>query len=229
MLMIFHNFFRKDLKLRDRWWHRLLLVIFFALLVSGFYTTYSELFSEDYPYIPQWKITSTLDERIGFEVIQVKDLKKDGERVEERGDFYVLNSTEGERSLYEDFYCSSDLENKVSEVQNRSGIEPLYIRDIYGRSNVPMEIFEDYVRENNIKCLIPDAYTYDGIGKFKFLEPIGPNSLFGDDLVFYKKSSLLTAFHVLKMFSFVVGLFAGLAVLYYKVFLYIIFGNKDRA
>lgn len=89
-----------------------------------------------------------------------------------------------------------------------------------------MEAFANYVRDNNIKCLIPDAYTNADNTKLRFLEPLTPNSIYGKDLVFYEKSNFLTAFYVLKMFLLVIAIFVGIAVAYYKIFLYVIFGKR---
>lgn len=221
------NFFRKDLGLGGRWWHRLFLVIFFVLFAWALYMMYNDLFSANHSYMPQWKIVGSVDERITEEVKQIQDLKKFGERVEERDRSYTLNSS-ADDSLYAEFYCSSELKNKIAEVQSKSGINNLYIRDIYNRNNVPTETFSNYVREHKIKCLVPDAYTYPENTRVTFLEPLGPNSLYGKDLVFYEKSNLLTAFYVLKMFLLVIVIFAGIAVAYYKIFLYVVFGKRKE-
>lgn len=225
-----NNFFRKDLNLSGRWWHRLLLVIFAISFIWALYTMYDDLFATSHPYIPQWKVVNSVDERLTPAVKQIRDLKMPSERVEELDRSYALNSQDDD-SLYDDIYCSSDLENRIDEVQNNSGIRILYIRDKYGRNDVPIETFANYIKENNIKCLVPDAYTHYDInsqedGKLRFLEPIGPDSAFYKDLVFYEKSNFLTVIYALKMFLLVIAVFAVAVVLYYKVFLYIIFGSK---
>lgn len=219
-----NNFFRKDLNLGGRWWHRLFLVIFFVLFAGALYTMSSDLFADNYPYIPQWKIVSSVDERITAEVKQIRDLKKIGERVEEKDGFYALNSSADENSLYDDFYCSTDLESKISEIQSKSGVSNLYLN----RKNVSIEALANYVQSNNIKCLIPDAYTNADGTKLRFLEPLSPNSIYGRDLVFYEKSNFLTAFYILKMYILVLLVFVGIAIAYYKVFLYIVFGGVKK-
>lgn len=223
MKSFFSNFFRSDLNLKSKWWHRLFLVIFFVSFAWALYTMYDDLFSISHPYVPQWKIVGSVDERITTEVKQIHDLKKIGERVEEKDRSHALNSSEDD-SLYENFYCSTDLENKISEIQSESGITNLYL----ARKGVTAETFANYIRTSNIKCLIPDAYTNSDGTKLRFLEPLGPNPLYGKDLVFYEKSGLLTAWYVLQMFLLVIAVFAGTAIAYYKVFLYIIFGRAEK-
>lgn len=226
-----NNFFRKDLNLGGRWWHRLLLVFFFASFILALYTLYDYF---DSLIIPQYEIVDSVNDRITTEVKQIRELKKPNEIVEELydrpGASYHLNATT-DKTLYDDIYCSNDLENKVGDVQNKSGIRTLFIRDIYGKNDVPIETFANYIRINNIKCLLPDAYThYDSNGqedgKLRFLEPIDDDSLFYKDLVFYKKSDFLTTLYILKISLLVIAGFIAAIVLYYKVFLYIIFGSK---
>jgi hypothetical protein len=214
------NFFRKDLNLGGRWWHRLFLVIFFVCFAWALYAMSKDLFADNHSYVPQWKVVDSVDERLIPEVKQIRDLKKFGEQVEEKDRSYALNLRAD--SIYDDFYCSADLENKILNVQSQSGITNLYLN----RKNVSMEVFVNYVRDNDIKCLIPDAYTSSDNTKLRFLEPLGPNSLYGKDLAFYEKSNFLTAFYVLKMLLLVIAIFFGIAIAYYKIFLYIIFGKK---
>lgn len=218
----FANFFRKDLNLGGRWWHRLFLVIFFVLFAWALYMMSSDLFADNHPYVPQWKVVDSVDERLTPEVKQIRDLKKFGEQVEEKERSYALNSGDG--SLYDDFYCSNDLENKISEIQSKSGIANLYLN----RKNVSMDMFVNYVRDNDIKCLIPDAYTNADNTKLRFLEPLAPNSIYGRDLVFYEKSNFLTVFYVSKMLLLVIAIFVGIAIAYYKIFLYVIFGKRKE-
>ena len=216
------NFFRKDLNLGGRWWHRLFLVIFFLCFAWALYAMSSDLFADNHPYVPQWKVVDSVDERLTPEVKQIRDLKKFAEQVEEKDRSYALNSGDG--SLYDDFYCSTDLENNISEIQSKSGIANLYLN----RKNVSMDMFVNYVRDNDIKCLIPDAYTNADNTKLRFLEPLTPNSIYGRDLVFYEKSNFLTAFYVSKMLLLVIAIFVGIAIAYYKIFLYVIFGKRKE-
>lgn len=79
-----NNFFRKDLNLSGRWWHRLLLVIFVISFIWAFYAMYNDLFHTNHPYIPQWKVVNSINERLTPAVKQIRELKMSNERVEER-------------------------------------------------------------------------------------------------------------------------------------------------
>jgi len=65
-------------------------------------------------------------------------------------------------------------------------------------------------------------------GFIEGLEPLALNSIYGKNLVFYEKSNFLTAFYVLKMLLIVIAIFVGVAVAYYKIFPFIIFGKKKN-
>lgn len=213
------KFFQKGLGLRWSLVAPTFLVIFFLCFAWALYAMSSDLFADNHPYVPQWKVVDSVDERLTPEVKQIRDLKKFDEQVEEKDRSYALNSGDG--SLYDDFYCSIDLENNISEIQSKSGIANLYLN----RKNVSMDMFVNYVRDNDIKCLIPDAYTNADNTKLRFLEPLTSNSIYGRDLVFYEKSNFLTAFYVSKMLLLVIVIFIGIAIAYYKIFLYVIFGK----
>ncbi len=236
------NFFRNDLNLSGRWWHRLLLVIFFASCILALHTMYDYF---DSLILPQYEIVNSVNDRITTEVKSIRELREPNEIVEERYDLpgasYHLNAST-DKSLYDDIYCSSDLENKIIDVKNKSGISTLYIRDVYGRNidgfkqpsyDVPIETYADYVKENNIDCVIADSYTMYDVnrrenGKLRFLEPIGPDSFFYKDLVFYKKSDFISTLYVLKISLLVIAGFVTTVVLYYKIVLYVIFGPKKN-
>src|SRR3989338_8413038 len=102
MKNFFTNFFRSDLGLKNRWWHRLFLVIFLVSFAWALYAMYDDLFSTNHPYIPQWKVVGSVEERVTTEVKQIRDLKNIGERVEEKDRSYALNSSVDEDSLYAD-------------------------------------------------------------------------------------------------------------------------------
>lgn len=222
MKNLLNNLFRKDLNLQKYWWHRLLVVIFFICLIYMIYAVSRDLFVNNFSNVIQWKVIDSIENRLTPEVKQIRDLKKYGEQVEEKDRSYAINS--GDESLYDDFYCSTELENKIQDIQNKSGITNLYL----GRKNTSIENFTKYISDNNIVCLIPDAYTYSDNTKIRFLEPLGSNPLYGKDLVFFKESVLLTGLYITKVFLYVIAVFAIIALIYYKAFLFIIFGNKKK-
>jgi len=186
------------------------------------YAVSRDLFANNFSNVIQWKVIDSVENRLTSEVKQIRDLKKYGEQVEEKNRSYAISPED--ELLYDDFYCSTELENKIQDIQDKSGITNLYL----SRKNTSIENFTKYIRDYDIVCLIPDAYTYSDNTKIRFLEPLGPNILYGKDLVFFKESVLLTGLYITKVFLYVIAVFAVIAVVYYKVFLFIIFGNKKK-
>ncbi|MFA6614032.1 MAG: hypothetical protein WCS83_04545 [Endomicrobiia bacterium] len=124
-----------------------------------------------------------------------------------------------------DVYCSTELYNNFEEIEIERNVNELYIRDLYGKNGVSKEVFSNYIKQNDIKCLIIDSYTYNKNVKITFLEPDNSYLEWG----FYKKSITKTVLYFIEATFFVLGgllLFLIInLILYYKVILYIIFGS----
>ena len=228
------NFFRKDLNLKNRWWHRLLSIVFIFSLFMFVICGISDIFRDR--QVQQWKKAETLSERITSEINPVSSFIKVGEKIGKDDRTYVLNNQPDAyyKSTLNNVYCSTELSNNIEKIKSERQIKSLFIRDLYGTNNVPLETFTNYIKQNNIHCLIVDAYTtYDSdgqaIGKLSFLEP---KKTYQDDWSFYEKSSDKTITHILEMlvtvFAISFAIFIGIIVIYYKIFLYIIFGCKKN-
>ena len=95
--------------------------------------------------------------------------------------------------------------------------------------------FVQYIKDNNFSCIIVDAYTKynpnnnQEIGKLVFLEPWEEDlSNWGFFKVDIFKSIIFVLINVLIVLLQVFILFYIIAVVYHKVILYIIFGNKNN-
>jgi hypothetical protein len=223
--------FREDLALKNKWWHRLLYILFiFAFIVCvisniAIYST-SDIFTGG--KVQQWKQVATLSERINTDVRPIGAIVGANEKLGDNDRTYVLNNSldDYDRTILEDVYCSSQIYNDIGKIKSLRKVDNLYIRSMYGRKDVPLDLFSSYIKENDIKCLMLDAYSSDG-SRATFLEP---NKSFQDNWSFYKKSSFGTFLYFLEMILLVtfssIAFFFIVAVLYYKVFIYIIYGSK---
>ncbi len=229
------NFFRKDLNLKSYWWHRLLSVVFiFSFLVFVAYNliTYSvsDIFSGDVG-IQKWSRVATLSERIDSDIKPVKALIKVGEKVGENDRTYVLNDKLDAHYKYvlDNVYCSTELSEKFWTIKNTRNIDSLYIRNLYKRENINPEIFSNFISQNDIKCLIVDAYLDIDGGRETFLEP---DKSYQDNWSFFEKSSIKTILYFVEMIPLVlifsVLVFVGILIIYYKIFLYVVFGTKKE-
>ena len=233
---ILNNFFRKDLNLKSHWWHRLLSIVFifsFVIFVAYYLITYSvsDMFRGDVG-IQKWRTIEALSERITPEIKPINAFIKVGEKIGENDRTYALNDQPDEyyKGVLNDVYCSTELSEKFEVVKTARNIDSLYIRNIYKRENVSPEIFSNFIKQNDIKCLIVDAYSDTNRGRVTFLEP---DKSYQDNWSFFEKSSIKTIVYFLEMipivliFSFLV--FVGILIVYYKIFLYVVFGNKKKS
>jgi hypothetical protein len=109
-----NNFFRKDLNLKDKWWHRLLSIVFiFSFVISVAYNliTYSvsDMFRGDVG-IQKWRNVESLSARITSEIKPISALVKTGEKIGENDRTYVLNDQPDAyyKGVLNDVYCSTD-------------------------------------------------------------------------------------------------------------------------
>jgi len=234
-----NNFFRKDLNLKNRWWHRFLFVVFIFSIVL--YTIYNlALYSTSDMFrggkAQQWEKVETLNDRLTSELNTINTLIKPGEKIAEDNRTYVLNDKIDEyyKHVLSDVYCSTKLVNNIEKIKNGTKIQNLFIRNKYGKNNVPLKDFTEYIKQNNIYCLSKDAYTKYGYnkqitGKLSFLEP---DSTYQNNWSFYKKSTSKTVVYFLEMILSVLAfssiIFVTIIIIYYKIILFIIYGNKNK-
>ncbi|HBV58235.1 MAG TPA: hypothetical protein DEB73_03185 [Candidatus Magasanikbacteria bacterium] len=229
------NFFRKDLNLKDKWWHRFLSIIFifFFIIFTGYNLiaySVSDIFRGDVG-IQKWRNVELLSARINSEIKSIGALVKTGEKIGENDRTYVLNDQPDAyyNGVLNDVYCSNELSEKFLVIKNTRSIDSLYIRNLYKRENVSPEVFSNFIKQNGVKCLIVDAYSDTNGGRVTFLEP---DKSYQDNWSFFEKSSIKTILYFIEMIPLVlifsVLVFAGILVIYYKIFLYIVFGTKKE-
>lgn len=222
-----NNFFRKDLNLQDRWWHRFLLVVFciFALLV---------LIARLPKPVPRWGKVDTFANRMTSQIQSFDALVKPDERI------HLINQKVSSRSgeppsgwaefLSADTYFSNDLPNRYQEFMRIKNIESLYIVDQSGsgRRKVSSEVFETYIKRKSIKGFAK-SFTANSRGhKAYFLQVPTWEPYQNFDI--YKKSRSKTILGYIPVLALNVGIFflvcCGVVVVYYQIVLYVIFGSK---
>ncbi|MDD5721374.1 MAG: hypothetical protein PHT16_02925 [Candidatus Pacebacteria bacterium] len=229
---------REDLNLKNKWWHRLLSIIFiFSFILFFIYNlivySNSNLFKGDIG-VQEWKKVATISERITSEIKPISALIKMGEKIGDSNRTYVLNSPPDDYYMgtLNNVYCSTELANnyeKIKDNKNTDILYELFIMENNYRNKISSEAFSNYIKQNDIKCLIVDAYTSFNNTKVTFLQP---DKSYQDNWFFYEKSVGKTIMYFLEMipvvlvFSFL--LFAGIIIFYYKIFLYIVFGSKKK-
>jgi hypothetical protein len=232
-----YDFFREDLNLKSKWWHRLLSVLFILILVVSLVSSLvayssSDMFSGG--DVQQWKKVESLYKRISSEILPIRSYIKTGEKIGENDRMYVLNDRPDSyyNGILSDVYCSTDLSKKFMDVKSSRNIDGLYINmsGTIGREEVSEQTFINFIEANDINCLTVDAYTETDGGKQTFIEP---KRSYQEDWSFFEKSASLTALYYVKMTLSIlaINLISILVtlVIYYKVILHIIFGSRKNS
>ncbi len=219
---MFKNFFRKDLQLRNKWWHRFFKV-FFVLFVVCFFIT---VLAEDLPVRTRYIEVASLAERIPNKAVEISKLKKQGEIID-YAEPYPPNNYAID---YNDVFCSNNLADDVLLIMKKTDVDVLHLRELHGLNVVTISEFSNYIRKSNDKCLWVDSINNEYGNKIYFLEP---NDIFNyKDYSFYKESSFKTIGHFL-IIALIAVAFTAIAsflilVIYYKIILYIIYGKSRK-
>lgn len=242
----YSNFFRKDLNLGKRWWHRLLSVIFFLwFFFCLFYLCKNIIF--EWWYRPVYEVQSTLAERIPSEVKLISEFTNLWERIDTQPYwvnlfffwFYWDGKYQGliKDKSYSDnvsntTYCSTQLYNQINEVIRRTGISKFYIKEINNYLEpISTKTTLKYIKDNNVQCIWIDRFDEEN----EFLNPWWVAQEIQNNYYFYAKtpsSNLLAMMNILTTIIVVVVIlavpFGILMLIYYKIILFVIFWSRNK-
>lgn len=219
-----NNFFRTDLNLKGRWWHRLLFIIFIIAFITLIGVSISS--SIDDAQLPKYSSVGMLSERMDDKIRLIGELVKSDEKVAvyEHNLYGTYNgksfySGNGGWLLKQEYYCAKNISNKVEEISAKTGVN-YYKGDL---DLVQLNEFKKYLSQNNANCVSVNSYNpLDNSETRKKLMW----GLEADDMVVWKVSIAKTIFSILQQIFFIVLGFLAVIVIYYKIILYIIFGSK---
>ncbi|GMU25679.1 hypothetical protein KJZ71_04920 [Patescibacteria group bacterium] len=220
-----NNFFRTDLNLKGRWWHRLLLIVFIICFVVLLGISISS--SVDDAQLPKYSNVGMLSERMDDKIRLIGDLVKPDEKVAvyEHNLYGTYNgksfySGNGDWLLEQEYYCAKNISDKVEEISAKTGVN-------YYKGNlnlVQLNEFKKYLSQNKAQCVqVLELDSFERYGNVKKALSWG---LEADDMAVWKVSIIKTVLSVLQQIFFIVLGFLVVMVIYYKIILYIIFGSK---
>lgn len=210
------NFFRKDLNLNSRWWHRFLLV---AFVVAFIVVAWTSVINTQWP---RYTKVELLSDRVDNAVRLIGDLIKSEERigVHEPNVYGSLYSQNGGWLLRQEYYCSKNISSKVEEISARTGVN-------FYKGNldlVSLSEFKSYLVQNDAMCIsVSDLDNPELYGRAQKALSWG---LFANDMAIWTPSTIKSVFWILQSVLWVVLGFAVLLIIYYQVFLYIVFGKR---
>ncbi|MDD2495079.1 MAG: hypothetical protein PHE29_07805 [Tissierellia bacterium] len=124
--------------------------------------------------------------------------------------------------LEQEYYCSRDISSQVEKISEKTGIY-----SYKGNTDlISVEDFKKYLTEQKAWCVeARDVYSVEHLGNIKKALAWG---LEADGMNVYKVSIIKSIFAVLQTVFFILLGFFILLILYYKIFIYIVFGNRKR-
>ena len=219
------NFFRKDLKLKGYWWHRLFFVVFVVAFIWIDWTTISNMLDD--AQLPKYTKVGMLSDRMNSEIRLIGSLVKPEEKIAvfEHNLYGKYNGKKlydgnGGWLVKQEYYCSKNVSEQVEKITARTGVN--YYKDNTGL--VSLTDFKSYLAQNKAECVqILDLDSVEHFGNVKKalswgFEPGG--------MAVWQESLVKSVFAVLQTLFFVALGFIILLVIYYKVFIYIVFGGK---
>ena len=224
-----NNFFRKDLDLNGRWWHRLFFVAFVTAFIYMGWATISNMLDD--AQLPKYEKVGMLTDRMDLEIRLIGSLVKPEEKIavyehnlygEYNGKtFYDEN---GGWLVKQEYYCSKNVSDQIEKITAKTGVS--YYKGNNGL--VSLADFKSYLAQNKAKCVeVLNLDSVEHFGNVKKALSWGFVNL--DGMAVWQESLWKSIFAVEQTLLFVVLGFIVLLVLYYKVFLFIVFGsNKNR-
>lgn len=232
-------FFRSDLNLKNRWWHRLLSVVFMISFIVVNYLVFSSIINKG--YFPRYSKTDTLFNRMDTDVHIIGDLVyydekisgnenglygvNEGETIhDEDGNYFYhgqsFYSLSGGTLVKQKYYCSKNISNQIEKVSEITGIN-------YYKANlelVSLNDFKEYLIKNNATCVMV-WNNLDGLKNVGDAKKALTWGLEAEGMNIYKVSLISSLLYISWCFFIIVIYSSILILIYYKVVLYIIFGN----
>ena len=213
-----NNFFRKDLNLKGRWWHRLLFVVFIIAFIAIAWTSIVNT------QWPKYTKVGMLSDRTDNQIRLIGSLVQSEEKIGVyEGNVYGTDySHNGGWLLLQEYYCSKNVASKVEEISAKTGVS-IYKGNL---DLVSLSDFKSYLSQNNAICVqVLDLDNQQRYGNAKKGLSYGFEA---DDMAVWQPSTAKSIFGATQSVFWVVLGFAVLLVIYYKVFLYIVFGRKKE-
>lgn len=213
------NFFRRDLNLSGRWWHRLFFVVFVVAFIASAWASVANT------QWPKYAKVGMLSDRLDDQIRLIGSLVKPEERIGVyEGNVYGSDySHNGGWLLLQEYYCSKNVANKVEEIGAKTGVS-------FYKGNldlVSLGDFKNYLSQNNAICV--QVLDLDNVQRYGNVKKALSYGFEADDMAVWQPSTVKSLFGAFQSVLWVVLGFTVLLVIYYKVFLYIIFGrNKEN-
>ncbi len=248
MKKIINWIFKSKIDLSKKWWHRLLKVLFFLLIIVSAISLISFLSNVYTKAVHQWNYVDGFSSRLGKppfsgKVASINDLYGENEVISDEFPS-LMNSSLGNKQYLEPSsplflkdgqtktFCSDELYKHIADIASANSTNLFSKTDVtYEGLYADVDAFTKYLGTNSygVKCVMIDGFTItneDGTPSIiSFLRPIETYKY-----VIYSYEYNLVGFILGVLWSIALYLLFILCVLllYYKVILYVIYGKIEN-
>lgn len=238
--------YKSKVDLSKKWWHRLFKVLFILATVVSVICLITFLSNSFTRVVHQWDYVDTLSSRLSKEpysgkVVSIKDIYKENEVISEKYPS-EMNFSLADKEYLQPFspifledsqsYCSDELYKQIGNVASTNNVRLFSTTDpTFERLYSNIDTFTTYLKNNSysVKCVMKDSYTItnenDTESVYSFLRPIETSKY---SIYSYKHN--LAGFILYTLLSAVFLLFCIVCtvLIYFKIFLYIIYGKVEN-
>jgi hypothetical protein len=215
---------RPELNLSGKWWHRFLYVIYIGSFLILVGIVISSAIADN--QLPRYTKVGMLSDRMDSEVRLIGDLIEPGEKIAVYEDNLYgayngkkLYDGNGGWLLKQEYYCSRNVSDQVEKIATETG-------SAYFCGNmcfVSGEDFKTYLKQNKVSCI--SVNNYNPIDNSETRKKL-MWGLEADNMAVWKVSLLSSIVYVLQMVLSVTVAFLLIVVVYYKIFIYVIYGKR---
>lgn len=235
--------FNNNLELNKKWWHRFFKVLFIITVVSLTIFIIILLINSYSRIVNQWNYVDTVTARLNSsnysgKIVSIKQLYSNDEVISTINDVYTkgyypnLNNKKYLLPFSVIFlddtinFCSDKLDKQIREIASNNNIK------LFSTTNPTLYSLSTDVNKfisnlGTTKCVMIDSYSVENdngtINKYTFLRPVD----IYEYSIFKYKNNLIG--YILAIIFSIIGLWMCVLmvqVIYYKIIMYIIYGNK---
>jgi len=213
-------FSRPDIKLGKCWWHRLVSILF----IMGLFWSLVAVW--DTP-LPKYTVVAELNDRLTTQPQLLPELISSSEKIgiyenNLRGSWYRKNM--GFVLKQPDVYCASNIAQHVEYISRKTEVTTFKGNLAY--ELISLDDFKEYVAGEDANCIHVTSIYIPDLGNN--VDVISYAWFVGSELKVWQESSLATAVYIIKDSVMVLVFAVLLIVLYYRVFLYAVFGKRKK-
>lgn len=174
---------------------------------------------------PKYAKVDILSRRVDSQTRLISSLVKPEERIGAyEGSVYGSDyGHNGGWLLLQEYYCSKNVSSKIEEISAKTGINS-YKGNL---DLVSLNDFKNYLAQNNAICV--QVLHLDNAQRYGNVDKVLAYGFEVDDMAVWQPSTIKPIFVAVQSLFWIILGFVFLLLIYYKIFLYVVFGSKKKS